>query len=101
MEIKISPEAVAQAIGRGGQIVIFLGTASGCCIGGVPTPMVELGPPRRTPENYEVREAGGLTVYLSREAAALAGEVEVTLSRGLWSKYLSVKWINEADQEAD
>lgn len=89
----MTPEATEHVLNKGGQLVVFLGTASGCCIGGVPMPMVELGPPRRAPENYEIRKVAGLTIYLSREAAALAGEMEVSLSRGLWSKSLSLRWI--------
>ena len=55
--------------------------AVGCCGGGVPSPMLELGRPRSSPENYEVRDVGGVTVYLARELASRPGSLEVGLSK--------------------
>lgn len=95
MKVTISPEGVTFIHQRGGRVHIFIGTASGCYTsGGVPIPMVDLGPPRQATEHYELRLVDGIMVYLSREAAAIVGEVEVTVSRCLWSRYLSVKAVN-------
>lgn len=95
LEIAISPEAQAFIRKKGGQVVVFLGTASGCCtLGGVPMPMVDLGPPRLAGENYECRQIDGITVYLSQEAAAFDGRAEVTLSCSLWSPYLSIRTVH-------
>ncbi len=67
MRITMEPEAAEHIRRKGGQLILFRATMTGCCgIGSVPTPMWEIGRPRRPIQEYRVEEIQGVTVYLDR-----------------------------------
>ncbi len=63
MEFQISTAAANYIKQKGGEIIIFKGSLMGCCGGTMPTPMLEVGHPRRPLENYRALEQAGVTIY--------------------------------------
>lgn len=93
MDISISNEAAEFIAGKGGQIIIFRGCLTGCCVGKVPAPMIEVGKPRRPLDNYDVvKYESGVTVYFDKDLASCQGTCEITLAKNLWWKSLSFKY---------
>lgn len=93
MQITISNEASEFIINKGSQLIVLLGSLTGCCIGKVPSPMLEIGRPRRPLKNYDIQNLeSGITVYLDKDLASYKGTAEITLSKSLWWKSLSLKY---------
>lgn len=99
MDVIIREEASEHIRSKGGHLLIFVARLTGCCAGSVPSPMLELGKPRSSPENYEAREVGGVTVHLARELASRPGWLEVGLSKLLAWKTLTLKTSDELGGE--
>ena len=93
MWLKISADAAKYIKDKGGNLIIFQGNLTGCCIGKVPSPMMEIGMPRRPLENYAIIDhESGITVYLDKDLASYKGKGEITLSKNLWWKLLSFNY---------
>lgn len=95
MDVIIREEASEHIKTKGGHLLIFVARLTGCCGGGVPSPMFELGKPRSSRENYEVRDVGGVTVYLAKELATRPGWLEVGLSKFLAWQSLTLRTSDE------
>ncbi len=93
MRVVISGEAAKYIRDKGGQVVIFRGSLTGCCAGKVPSPMIEVGQPRRPLENYDIiNHESGITVYMDKDLAPFNGTGEITLSKNLWWQLLSFNY---------
>lgn len=98
MRVVISDEAAEFIKSKGGQIIVFQGNLTGCCIGKVPSPMLEIGRPRRPLDNYDVLNLdSGITVNLDKDMASYNGTGEITLSKNLWWKSLSFDYYEDRD----
>lgn len=90
MRLNISSDAANYIRDKGGNLIIFQGSFTGCCIGKVPSPMIEIGVPKRPHENYDILNLdSGITVYLDKDLASYNGTGKITLSKNLWWKSLS------------
>lgn len=93
--VSISDEAVEYIKNKGGRVIIFQGCLTGCCAGNVPSPMMEVGAPRRSDDNYDIFNESGVTVYLDKELASYSGTAKIALDRTLWWKSLSFSYMEE------
>lgn len=71
------------------------GSLSGCCGGNVAHPAMELGKPRRGPENYQPLNVAGVNVHLDKEVASFSGTAEISLDKALWWNTLSLNYREE------
>lgn len=93
MRVIISDEAAEFIKSKGGQIIVFQGNLTGCCIGKVLSPMLEIGRPRRSLDNYDILNLkSGITVNLDKDLASFDGTGEITLCNNLWWKSLSFNY---------
>ncbi|GAB6151348.1 hypothetical protein JCM17380_00980 [Desulfosporosinus burensis] len=95
LKVDVAPEAARYIQSKGGEIIIFRGTLSGCCGGTLPSPDMELGHPRRPLDNYCVENRTGITLYIDNELSAYNGRAEVTLGKNLWWSSLSFKYYED------
>ncbi|MCL4515826.1 MAG: hypothetical protein M1379_09630 [Firmicutes bacterium] len=95
MQITISEQAAEYIRKKGGHVVIYRGSLSGCCGGNVAHPAMELGKPRRGPENYQPLNVAGVNVHLDKEVASFSGTAEISLDKALWWNTLSLDYREE------
>jgi len=86
MNIKITPQAAELIRRKGGQVVLFEGRLTGCVAGNIPAPMMEVGRPRRTLDNYAVLEEAGVQVYLDKILLTYPGTAEFSVVQNMWKK---------------
>lgn len=92
VQVDVSGDAAQYIRARGGHVVVFVGTLSGCCGGTVPSPPVlEVGKPRRNPRDYEAIQVAGITVHVENRVSTGWRTVRITLDRALWWKTLSIE----------
>jgi len=95
ININISPEAAGFIKKKGGKLIIFQGTLSGCCGGSLPSPMFEVGSPRRPLDSYQSLNESGITVYSDNELIESKGTAQISLERTLWWQSLSFNYQDE------
>lgn len=95
IHVTITDEAVEYIKNKGSRVIIFQGCLTGCCAGNVPSPMMEIGAPRRPIENYDIITETGVTVYLDKELASYNGTAKIALDRTLWWKSLSFNYLED------
>lgn len=92
MQVTVSPEAAAFIKEKGGHILIFRGQYSGCCVGSVPAPKLDVGKPRNPPENYKIVEISGVTVHIDKELNQFSGTADISLDKALRWRTLSLQY---------
>lgn len=95
MEFRISAASSDYIKQKGGEIIIFKGNLMGCCGGTMPSPMLEVGHPRRPLENYRMLEEAEVTIYLDNDLQSYQGVAEIDLEKNLLWKSLSFKYREE------
>lgn len=89
MRVTISNEAIEYIKSKGGQLIIFQGCLTGCCAGNLPSPMMELGSPRRPLENYEIITVSRISFFVDKDLDTYKGTGKINLDRNFWWKSLS------------
>ncbi len=95
MKFQISAVAADHIKQKGGEIIIFKGSLMGCCGGTMPSPMLEVGHPRRPLENYHTLEQAGISIYLDNDLLSYQGVAEIGLEKNLWWKSVSFQYREE------
>lgn len=95
MEFCITAAAADYIKQEGGEIIVFKGNLMGCCGGTMPSPMLEVGHPRRPLENYCMLEQSGIRIYLDNELLSYQGAAEIDLVKNLWWKSVSFQYREE------
>lgn len=91
IRVILEPEAAAYIRQRGGHLILFQATVTGCCgIGAAPEMMIEVGVPRQPPEAYQTLVTDGVALHIDRALAAASHEVRISLNRFLGLRSLSL-----------
>lgn len=101
MEFHISAAAADYIRQKGGEIIIFQGNLMSCCGGTMPTPMLEVGHPRRPLENYRSLKQSGLTIFLDNDLLSYDGVAEIGLEKNLWWKSVSFHYKEHEESTTD
>ncbi|WP_202708568.1 CC/Se motif family (seleno)protein [Sporosalibacterium faouarense] len=97
MEFSISTKASNYINEKGGEVVIYKGKRSlgGCSGATIPTPMMKLGNPDRSHENYQLIKEAGITIYLANELQKYKGTAKIELDKILFWKSLSFDYLRD------
>jgi len=97
MKFSISTKASNYINEKGGEIVIYKGKRSlgGCTGASIPTPMMKLGNPNHSLENYQLIKEAGITIYFANELEDYKGTAQIKLDKILFWKSLSFDYLKD------
>ncbi len=97
MKFSISTKATSYINEKGGEIVIYMGKRSlgGCTGASIPTPLMKLGNPDHSLENYQLIKQAGITIYFSNELQDYKGTAQIKLDNILFLKSLSFDYLRD------
>ena len=86
LRVEFKPGTAEYLKNKGGNLLIFLGSYSGCFVGKVPAIMLDSAMPRGNFDSYSVIKVEGVNVYMDSEISKLSGVIKVWEEKNLiWS----------------